>query len=277
MPAWVPYLFLGIGLLLALFAKDCSKHYPVSLIRFGVAALFSLLLLKQLSLMSLLVLLSALVWAAFGAHRLFSTIGLILLSIVLMLHQFPCISNWLLYDDLLVSSQAFDFYAGFDKGFAGLLLLMLLSKMPTLQIQATNLIIAGLWFVIGLLVMPMLAWGLGVTIDPKFPSETFGFITVNMLFTVAPEEALFRGLLQAACVHWLIKNNQSPYWAIGAVSILFGAAHFSGGWLWVVLATSAGIFYGLVYHYSGRLSFAVALHACVNVCHFLLLEYPLAH
>jgi membrane protease YdiL (CAAX protease family) len=37
----------------------------------------------------------------------------------------------------------------------------------------------------------------------------------------------------------------------------------------------AGMGFGITFHYSGRLSLAVVLHATVNLLHLLLLSYPL--
>jgi len=41
------------------------------------------------------------------------------------------------------------------------------------------------------------------------------------------------------------------------------------------VATCAGLGYGLAFHYSGRISLAIALHAAVNLLHLMLLSYPL--
>ena len=42
-----------------------------------------------------------------------------------------------------------------------------------------------------------------------------------------------------------------------------------------LVAGIAGLGYGLLFHYSGRLSLAIALHLAVNLLHLLLLSYPL--
>ena len=48
-------------------------------------------------------------------------------------------------------------------------------------------------------------------------------------------------------------------------AVLFGAVHAPFSPLFAVVAGIAGLGYGLAFHYSGRLSLAVALHGAVNL------------
>jgi len=62
---------------------------------------------------------------------------------------------------------------------------------------------------------------------------------------------------------------------VGLTALLFGAAHVPFSPLFALVATVAGLGYGLAFHFSGRLWPAVALHGAVNLLHLLLLSYPL--
>jgi membrane protease YdiL (CAAX protease family) len=55
---------------------------------------------------------------------------------------------------------------------------------------------------------------------------------------------------------------------------LFGLAHVSGGWQWVVVGSIAGIGYGLAYRHGG-LQASVLAHFGLNAMHFFLFTYPM--
>lgn len=119
--------------------------------------------------------------------------------------------------------------------------------------------------------VPLLAWLLGVVgWQPKWPDGLWLWLAVNLGVAVLAEELLFRGLLQTRLVAWL-----GVYPGILLTALLFGAVHAPFSPLFAVVAGVAGLGYGLVFHYSGRLSLAVLLHGAVNSLHLLLLSYPL--
>ncbi|MGB9092022.1 MAG: CPBP family glutamic-type intramembrane protease, partial [Pseudomonas farsensis] len=53
-----------------------------------------------------------------------------------------------------------------------------------------------------------------------------------------------------------------------------GLAHAGAGWQWVLLATLAGVGYGLAYRFGG-LAAAIATHFGLNLLHFGLFTYPM--
>lgn len=89
-------------------------------------------------------------------------------------------------------------------------------------------------------------------------------ITVYMFYFVAlSQEYIFRGLVFSYFDQFLPGN----YFAmlIGS-SVLFGLVHWTyAGWKMVVVATIAGIGYGLVYQLTGNLFFPVISHTLANV------------
>ncbi|MOA35810.1 CAAX amino terminal protease self- immunity [compost metagenome] len=119
--------------------------------------------------------------------------------------------------------------------------------------------------------MPLLALGTGlVGWQPKWPEILWPWLAVNLLAVVLAEELVFRGLLQP-----LLVARLGARYGVLLTALLFGAVHLPFSPLFAVLATLAGLGYGLAFHYSGRISLAIALHLAVNLCHLLLLSYPL--
>lgn len=131
----------------------------------------------------------------------------------------------------------------------------------------------NVWFTaaLTLLGVPLMALALGlVGWQPKWPDGLWLWLAVNLGVAVLAEELLFRGLLQRQLVSWL------GAWAgIGLTTLLFAAVHLPFSPLFAVVAGVAGLGYGLIFHFSGRISLAIALHGAVNVLHLLLLSYPL--
>jgi uncharacterized protein len=122
-----------------------------------------------------------------------------------------------------------------------------------------------------LLLVPLAALALGVVgWQPKWPEQLALWLALNLGGAVLAEELLFRGLLQ----RWLVQRLGAVA-GIGLTALLFGAAHWPFSPLFATVAMLAGLGYGLVFHLSGRLWPAMALHLAVNLCHLLLLTYPL--
>ena len=93
------------------------------------------------------------------------------------------------------------------------------------------------------------------------------------------EEAFFRGFVQQKLMEKLSVKLSARRAAWGATCIgamLFGLAHFAGGPGYVLAATLAGLLYGVVYLYTGRLSMAIAVHFLLNILHLLFFTYPMA-
>jgi len=106
--------------------------------------------------------------------------------------------------------------------------------------------------------------------QPKWPQGVLLWLAVNLGAAVLAEELLFRGVLQPVLVKRL-----GSWPGLLLTAGLFGVAHLPFSTLFAMVAALAGLGYGLAFHYSGRISLAIALHAAVNLVHFLLLSYPL--
>lgn len=197
------------------------------------------------------------------------------LSLALALHLLPGSNNPLLVNKLQLAADTvpYTLYANFDKGWAGYCLLLALStegrcRKPLWQLLAAAMLLIALTL--------SLALGLGlIRFDPKWPLFLPQFIFCNLLLTCVAEEALFRGVLQQSLTRQCEQRGYSWYWALLLASLLFGVAHLSGGWAYVLVATVAGAGYGWLYRQTGRLWPAILLHFGLNLSHLLLFSYPM--
>lgn len=97
----------------------------------------------------------------------------------------------------------------------------------------------------------------------------------NLFLTVLAEEAFFRGLIQARlAAYW----SGRPYGTAAALiiaALLFGLAHIvAGSWGFVLLATLAGLAYGLVYQLTQRIEASIVLHFSLNLVYWLFFTSP---
>lgn len=246
-------------------------HLRLLLPAFGLAMGFALGFIQPLGL---------LLGAAFIALLLFAQRVLspplwwglsLLASIALAAHLLPGFRPWPLWSPRLLSVDAppYALRLSWDKLLLGLTLLAWWLG----QTHASRTDTQRAWGValLTLLGVPLLALALGVVgWQVKWPEGLALWLAVNLGVSVLAEELLFRGLLQTRLIGWL-----GVWPGIFISALLFGAVHIPFSPLFAVVAGMAGLGYGLVFHYSGRLSLAIALHGAVNLLHLLLLSYPL--
>ena len=86
----------------------------------------------------------------------------------------------------------------------------------------------------------------------------------TFFFIAVPEELFFRGWMQN-----LLEQRVGRVWALLITSALFGLSHFNKraahfNWRYVLLATLAGIFYGLAWRQQRRVGASAITHASVD-------------
>lgn len=203
--------------------------------------------------------------------------AVILWIIGLVLHLYPGINNLLVLDQVASGplSRPFTLYFNIDKPmliFALLLLVPNIISNNQYNWRSFSLsryqksIICG-----GLITLPLLAWALNL-VQPELtlPSWWWIFAMNNLIFTCVAEEVLFRGYIQG----FLFKKLAPPA-AIIIASGLFGLAHFGGGPLFIIIATLAGILYGLSYYWTRKITIAIVVHFVFNLLHLVFFTYPL--
>ncbi|MHC2148021.1 CPBP family intramembrane glutamic endopeptidase [Pseudomonas sp. 210_17 TE3656] len=206
-------------------------------------------------------------WQQLSGHALF-----VLLALGLALHWLPGFHGAKVIDKVVFSEGAvpFSMYLNLDKPLIGLWLLLacpwvltmggkhLLPSLATTLPAVIAACLGGAWL------LGMIAWA------PKWPEQAWLWVLNNLLLVSLTEELLFRGYIQDG-LQRLLKNQ---HLALLLAAGLFGLAHLGAGWHWVLLASLAGIGYGLAYRYGGLIA-AVLCHFGLNLAHFAGFTYPM--
>lgn len=125
------------------------------------------------------------------------------------------------------------------------------------------------WLAAGLIVLPLLAWWLGVKrFHPTLQVAVFWF-ALNNYFTVLAEDFYFRRFVQDH-----LQGLGTPIEVL-ITAALFALAHFKLGTMFMLVAFVAGIIYSATYRNSGNSVWAVTgVHLSVNVLGALLFGIP---
>ncbi|WP_235859647.1 CPBP family intramembrane glutamic endopeptidase [Photobacterium aquimaris] len=203
--------------------------------------------------------------------------AVILWIIGLVLHLYPGINNLLVLDQVNSGplSRPFTLYFNLDKPMLIFALLLLVPNIVSnnqynwrsFSLSRSQISIIGG----GLITLPLFAWALQlVRPELTLPSWWWIFAMNNLIFTCVAEEVLFRGYIQG-----FLCKKLTPSIAIIIASVLFGLAHFSGGPLFIIIATLAGILYGLSYYWTRKITIAIVVHFAFNLLHLVFFTYPL--
>lgn len=271
-----------IVLLILCASASALFHRTTSIYLFAMAGITGLLtgLVMPTGLL-FIVLLCVLAWWSTTQNNMYIKRGLLCLvtlgCIALAAHLIPGFNNQLLIDKAVKSSLSneFSMYFNVDKPFILAILLFahphLCKAMPPINVCFKNPKHDGRLVAVMLMGIFPLAWLFDLIVfDVGLPSWWWVFAMNNLLITCVVEEAFFRGFLQHKLGRYV---NVLGAWLL--VSILFGLAHFAGGWQYMMVATLAGAVYGAVYLKTGRLTLAILAHFIVNLCHLAIFTYPL--
>ncbi len=276
-----PYLFLLAAVCFSLGGKGerwiLAMLVPALIFAFlneiiGVAAL-GIMLIAPLALF---------VWINHFFANLLRGVGFIIFVVsafLMVSHHLPDIQNLKLFDQLVFNqgSAAFDMYLNFDKVYLAVVLFTLL---PPLERQMPFRSSWGLiikYFAVAVLVLLPMALGLGfVELQTNTNPYLILWAVNNFFFVCFAEEVIFRRFIQNQLVHQLRNKQYGDLVAIFLGALVFGAAHISGGLVYVALSSVAGIFYGLCFYHTCNVRSAMAIHFMVNLAHAFLFTYPFA-
>lgn len=179
---------------------------------------------------------------------------------------------------LSAASMPMTMSASFDKPAAGLILLVYLCSRVRKNSEWTGVVAEGIGVgaITAIVVIALVASTGVIRLDPKLPSIAPAWLVMNLMQTSLLEEAFFRGIVQERLARALAHRPQWRYLPIAVASALFGLAHSGGGLLLVLVASLAGIGYGIAYARTGRIEAAVLAHVTLNTIHFLGFTYPYA-
>ena len=210
--------------------------------------------------------------------RVTSGVLAVILSVMLAAHLIPGFNNWKIADNvsLTETSLPYSMYLNMDKTLVGLAILSLgFPLVKSLKEWSSVLRSILPIFLVGLIVLASVSQISGYTDwDFKFPNLFFVWALINLIFTCVSEEAFFRGFLQKNLFKILRGYKYGNILSLITVSILFGLAHFAGGFKYVILSAIAGIVYGYAYQKTERIEASILCHFGVNTFHFIFLTYP---
>jgi len=187
--------------------------------------------------------------------------------LVLALHRMPGIHNpRVLSGTLSPAAAEYQLFWNLDKAFAALYLVEFAVRRQAPTREPRFLVAAALALGAAMAV----AWIGGLTrLEPKWTSALLWWAPANLLLVALPEETLFRLILQDRLEAWL-----GGMAGVAVAAILFGLAHFQGGWCYVASATAAGVGYGCAYRYQRNPWHPILTHFGLNALHFLAFVYP---
>lgn len=198
-----------------------------------------------------------------------------IISLAMALHKIPGFYNPMIARDVAAGAAPVTQYINLDKAIAGIVLIAFYGQPARTWAdwravgRAWPIVVATPVVVLGVaLLTGVVAWA------PKLPASTATFLLSNLLITCVAEEAFFRALMQRGLQNSLSGRRYGVAVAIGVSSIVFGIAHLGGGVPMILLATLAGIGYGLALWRSGRIEAAILTHFVVNALRFLFVAGP---
>ncbi len=252
----------------------------LALLSIGYALALSYGQLGLLAALSIVLLLCA----GFAVRQQHSRIGqylghglFVVLALALAMHWLPGFYNGRAIDPQRFTDDAvpFSMYLNQDKPLIGFWLLLVCPwivgrRSLRLSLYATvlALTLCAIAALGGALLLGIISWA------PKWPDQAWLWVLNNLLLVTLVEEALFRGYIQGGLSR---KFKALPYGenlALLCAALLFGLVHLGAGWQWTLLATIAGVGYGLAYRFGG-LGAAIATHFGLNLLHFGLFSYPM--
>lgn len=201
-------------------------------------------------------------------------VGVILYVLASGFHLIPGTESLIVISDYQKTADSAPYTLGFsfDKTLAPLALMILMPSMVSKERRDSALLLLSLVVIGGIVSTLSLAWAMDL-IKPAFavPTWTGLFILKMICYTTFAEEVFFRGYLQN-----LLTARWGSTIGIVVAAMVFGVAHAGSGFLYVGLASLAGLVYSLSYHLSGRLWVPVAVHTLLNTAHLILFTYPMA-
>jgi len=267
---WIPkdwfnwrYAYGSIGLfLLALFAAAFYGYVGLIAIPFILLFAVGFPLLRQERLLL----------------RFFGTVLIGVLSIGFMLHTVPGFHNPALVKNATISPDDVPYSQNlnFDKALIGFFYLLLgTTVIRTLNEvkESAKIYGVGVGLILACVLPSSIVMGY-VRPDLKFGGFFLQWAWVNLFFTCLAEEAFFRGFIQHRLSMLWARTRYGAVAALLVSSSRFGVAHFAGGFKYIVLATIAGIGYGLVYSRARHIEASVLTHFSVNAAHFVFFTYP---
>jgi len=197
-------------------------------------------------------------------------------AIALSTHQLPGFQNPAALYAVRTTPDAapFTLFLNLDKPLIGFWVVLTLPWITSRRFWRQVFPAAGAALLLAIPLCMTLALALGIVHwAPKLPPYALLWTLNNLLLVCVAEEAFFRAYVQGGLSRLLGNGKTVRFGALFVSAVLFGAAHYAGGWRWMLLAAVAGAAYGWAYQ-RGGLRAAVLTHFGLNAVHFFFFTYP---
>lgn len=277
----LPTLFPFLALFLAVIGLWVDSRLSLGLLAVAViAAYFSGALTGNAALW--IALLGALAWAhsrATGWRCIVTGIAFAVFAVAMGLPLLPGFPRVVLAENVVLSPGALPYTLGlgFPKVVGGIFILAFMHPERVRSWRELAGVLGRVVPIYLLTVVAVMAVTLAmgyVKFDPKWTTLFFAWALTNLFFTCLSEEAFFRGFLQRELARMGGHRRRAAIIAVAVSSVVFGLAHFAGGWKYALAAAIAGAGYGIAYHRTQRVEGSMAVHFGLNAAHFLLFTYP---
>jgi membrane protease YdiL (CAAX protease family) len=202
----------------------------------------------------------------------------VILPLVIALVFSSAFSTWTLLDGIQLghSSSTYAIHVNLSKPLIALILLAtVVPAIKSLAATTTMLKKTIPILLVGIPVVAAFSYFVGYTrFDFKLPMIIIVWGILNLFITCIGEEVFFRGIILKELKNSFASFKNGKYLALVVSSIIFGIVHFNGGLLFILVATIAGLLYGIAYIQTEKVESSIITHFCVNVFHFIFLTYP---
>lgn len=214
-----------------------------------------------------------------SAMKSLTAVVVIVIALLLTLHVAPGFHNPVLVRQIVLSPESAPYtkYINFDKTAAGILILGFCYQGFIRNRRELTDAFGRAWLIIVITIAAVVGLSLAsgyVRFDPKWTNFFWPWSIMMIFTTCMAEEALFRGFIQRQLQLHFGTYRFGNLAALSIGAVLFGLLHYKGGIGYVLLATIAGIGYGLVFRRTGRIEMSILTHFLLNATHFLLFTYP---
>lgn len=192
-------------------------------------------------------------------------------------HIFPNVHNILIASNIIIGKTGipWNLYVNHDKVLVSFIALLNIYFLPKNIKQNYISVLSILLFGIVSLIFLSLFAGF-IKYDFKITPLLWLWGINNLFVVCVAEEVFFRLFLYNTLAKINIFGKYNNLYSLLLSSLLFGLFHYSGGWLYILLAVFAGIIYCLLYIYSGKLYVSILGHFLLNLIHFIFFSYPRA-
>lgn len=205
-------------------------------------------------------------------------LSVVILPLVIALGFSGAFSTWTLLGDIQLGRSSSSYAINLNMSKPLIALTLLTTVVPTINYRTdiSQMLKKTLpILVIGVPAVAAFSSAVGYTrFDFKLQVIIFVWGIINLFVTCIAEEVYFRGVILKELLSSCVSFKNGKYFALALSSIIYGLVHFSGGLLFILVATVAGLLYGAAYIKTGKVESSILCHFGVNVFHFIFLTYP---